>query len=86
MFENLQVIALLLNSLVVRCFCLVGLLSQIYNERIGDLLDPMQKNLEVKICGPFIFIVISLLCTVIIMSLVKKYFPDKGRCEKWIAY
>lgn len=29
-------------------------LKQIYNEQIGDLLDPTQRNLEACICHPFV--------------------------------
>lgn len=29
--------------------CVMDLFSQIYNEQIGDLLDPTQRNLEVEI-------------------------------------
>ena len=29
--------------------CVMHLPSQIYNEQIGDLLDPTQRNLEVEI-------------------------------------
>lgn len=33
---------------------------QIYNEQIGDLLDPTQRNLEVETCYPLYFLDVSL--------------------------
>jgi len=49
-------------------------LKQIYNEQIGDLLDPTQRNLEACICHPFVLHTIKLFTKCIGFSLLHAYY------------
>lgn len=50
-------------------------MKQIYNEQIGDLLDPTQRNLEACICHPFVLrYVIKLFTKCIGFPLLHAYY------------